>query len=95
MLRAIIEVFNAIAQWLTFKHRVDSKLDSVITMSKEMKNELERRILKLEIVAAIDRNDRAVVHQLFDEYKAMGGNSYIQELYKDYCRNPKKRSKKC
>lgn len=73
-----------------YKGRIEDKLDSVLSNQAAH----DKRLLRLEICDAMRRDDRATVHQLYDEYKAMGGNSYMQELYKDYCKKPKKRSKK-
>lgn len=73
-----------------YKGRIEDKLDSVLSNQAEH----DKRLLRLEICDAMRRDDRATVHQLYDEYKAMGGNSYMLELYKDYCKKPKKRSKK-
>lgn len=73
-----------------YKGRIEDKLDSVLSNQAEH----DKRLLRLEICDAMRRNDRATVHQLYDEYKAIGGNSYMLELYKDYCKKPKKRSKK-
>lgn len=80
--------------WILKRMQYKSRLEGKIDLILETLDKHERRLLRLEIMEAIDRNDRTVVHQLYDEYKALGGNSYIQEMYKDYCKNPKKRSKK-
>lgn len=73
-----------------YKGRIENKLDAVLTRQ----NDLEKRTLRLELISAMDRGDTAVVHQLFDEYTAIGGNSYCVAMYKDYCKKPNKRSKK-
>lgn len=86
-----VTLLTWILKRMQYKSRLEGKVDLILqTLDKH-----ERRLLRLEIMKAIEKNDRAVVHQLYDEYKALGGNSYIQEMYKEYCRNPKKRSKKC
>jgi hypothetical protein len=75
-----------------YKGRIENKLDTVLSRQTD----LERRLLRLEILDAMRRDDRAVVHQLYDIYKnEFSGNSYLQELYKDYCKHNNKRSKKC
>lgn len=90
MWSAIINLIQFIVRRIQYKGRIEDKLDAVLSRQ----NDSERRLLRLEILDAIRRDDRAVVHQLYDEYKAMGGNSYLLELYKDYCKKPNKRSKK-
>lgn len=90
MWKAILALLEYVAKKWQYKSRLESKVDQVLTRQDDS----ERRLLRLEIISAIQRNDRAVVHQLFDEYKSRGYNSYISEMYKDYCKKPKKRSKK-
>lgn len=83
-----------LAEWIIrkaqYKSRFESKLDTVLANSAEH----NKRLLRLELDAAMRRDDKGTVHQLYDEYKALGGNSYMNELYKEYCKH-KKRSKKC
>ena len=55
----------------------------------ELLREHNKRLLRLELDAAMRRNDRSVVHQLYDEYKSLGGNSYMKELYRAYCKGEK------
>lgn len=90
MWSAIINLIQMIIKRIQYKGRIEDKLDTVLSNQAEH----DKRLLRLEILDAMRRDDRAVVHQLYDEYKAMGGNSYLLELYKDYCKKPKKRSKK-
>ena len=74
-----------------YKGRIEDKLDAMLVKQVE----LARKVCRLEILDAMRRGDRAVVHQLYDIYKnEYAGNSYMQELYKDYCKKPNKRSKK-
>lgn len=92
MIKIISGIVAGVCKWLTYKQRFEGKIDTVLSNQTNH----EKRLLKLEIIAAISRNDRAVVHQLYDEYKALGGNSYVQEMYKEYCKKPnKKRNTKC
>lgn len=49
------------------------------------------RVLRLEILDAMNRKDTRLVCALFDDYKKMGGNHYLDALYEDYI---KTRSKK-
>lgn len=90
MWRLIISLVEWTVKRIQYKGRIEDKLDAVLTRQ----NDLEKRTLRLELISAMDRGDTAVVHQLFDEYTAMGGNSYCVAMYKNYCKKPKKRSKK-
>lgn len=49
------------------------------------------RVLRLEILDAMKRKDTRLVCALFDDYKKMGGNHYLDALYEQYM---KKASKK-
>lgn len=90
MWRALIALLEMVVRRIQYKGRLESKVDLMLANSAEH----NKRLLRLELDAAMRRDDRATVHQLYDEYKAMGGNSYMQELYKDYCKKPNKRRKK-
>lgn len=90
MWRAVFALIEWATKKIQYKGRIEDKLDSVLSNQAEH----DRRLLRLEILDAMRRDDRATVHQLYDEYKAMGGNSYLLELYKDYCKKPKQRSKR-
>ena len=90
MWRAVFAFIEWVTRKIQYKGRIEDKLDSVLSRQ----NDSERRLLRLEIMEAMRRDDRAVVHQLYDEYKSMKGNSYMNELYKDYCKKPKQRSKR-
>jgi hypothetical protein len=49
------------------------------------------RVLRLEILDAMNRKDMRLVCALFDDYKKLGGNHYLDALYTDFM---KKRRKK-
>lgn len=88
-MKVIADIVEVVGKWLTYKNRFEGKIDQALVYLKEH----EKRLLRLELDAAMSRNDRAVVHQLYDEYKALGGNSYMNELYKEYCKKPSKRKR--
>lgn len=90
MWRLLVSLITWILKRAQYKSRFEGKLDTMLSKQAE----LERKVCRLEILDAMRRNDRAVVHQLYDIYKNdYSGNSYMQELYKDYCKKHKKRSK--
>lgn len=89
-MKYLASIIAGIGKWWTYKNRFESKIDTALSYLKEH----EKRLLRLELIAAISRNDRAVVHQLYDEYKAFGGNSYMNEMYKEYCKKGNKRARK-
>lgn len=89
MWKALIALIEVVVRRIQYKSRIENKIDASLDYSKNH----ERRLLRLEIIEAIRRDDRAVVHQLYDEYTSIGGNSYMNELYKNYCKKPTKRRK--
>jgi hypothetical protein len=91
MWRLIISLVEWAIKRIQYKGRIEDKLDAMLIKQVE----LARKVCRLEILDAMRRGDRAVVHQLYYIYKnEYAGNSYMQELYKDYCKKPNKRSKK-
>lgn len=51
------------------------------------------RVLRLEILDAMNRKDTRLVCALFDDYKKMGGNHYLDALYEDYMKSVKRKKK--
>lgn len=92
MWKALVGLIELLIRRVQYKSRVEEKIDAII--KKQI--DTERRVLRLEIIAAMKRNDRAVVHSLYDIYKnEYSGNSYMDELYTSYCKKTtKKKSKK-
>lgn len=80
MWKAVFAVSEWIIKKIQYKTRMEAKLDTVLSRQ----DDLERRTLRLELLSAMDRGDTAVVHQLYDEYRAMNGNSYCVALYNTY-----------
>ena len=51
------------------------------------------RVLRLEILDAMNRKDTRLVCDLFDDYKKLGGNHYLDAVYDDYIASTKRRKK--
>ena len=82
MWRNIINLVKWTLKQITYRSRLEDKVDLAL-----------RRLLRLEIIDAIRRNDKTTVHMLYDEYKNLGGNSYIQEMYEEYINKTKRKKK--
>ena len=82
MWRNIINLAKWTLKQITYRSRLEDKVDLAL-----------RRLLRLEIIDAIRRNDKTTVHMLYDEYKKLGGNSYIQEMYEEYINKTKRKKK--
>jgi hypothetical protein len=62
----------------------DKILDFIVDTRKELTN-VDQRVCRTEIMDAISRGeDIRIVSDIYDKYKAMGGNSYIDRKYNDY-----------
>lgn len=79
MWKVILSVLEILLGWIGRGRRIEKIiLDTRI------------RVLRLEILDAMNRKDTRLVCNLFDDYKKMGGNHYLDALYDDYMK-PKKR----
>jgi hypothetical protein len=67
------------------RNKKQDKILDLVTMTKEEMSLLDIRLLRIEIMDSIARGDSIrVVSDLYDKYKAIGGNSYIDHKYNDY-----------
>lgn len=82
MWKSLLKILEWTFKQITYRNRLENKVDLAL-----------RRLLRLEIIDAIRRNDKTTVHMLYDEYKKLGGNSYIQEMYEDYIKKTKRKKK--
>lgn len=77
----IVAFFKWIVRKIQYKNRIESKMDNIIMSQAD----IERRVLRLEILQAMKRKDKYTVYDLYDEYKnRYHGNSYMDELFKEY-----------
>ena len=83
MWRSIIELIGHVVKWLGYRNRLEGKVDMMM-----------RRLIRLEISEAIKRKDTQTVCDLFDEYKAMGGNSYMTHVVEAYIKEANKKKKR-
>ena len=84
MLKLILSVLELLLGWIGRGRRIE-----------KIMLDMRIRILRLEILDSMNRKDTRLVCDLFDDYKKMGGNHYLDALYDDYMKNiKKKRSKK-
>lgn len=80
MWRVILELFRFLTDWFGRGRRIESILKDTRT-----------RVLRLEILDAMKRKDIRLVCALFDDYKKMGGNHYLDALYTDFMKKAKKK----
>lgn len=82
MLKVILSVVELLLGWIGRGRRIE-----------KIMLDMRIRILRLEILDSMNRKDTRLVCDLFDDYKKMGGNHYLDALYDDYMKHTK-RSKK-
>lgn len=83
MWKALLDIIKSAVRWFNYKNRLEGKVDMMM-----------RRLIRLEITEAIKRKDTQTVLMLFDEYKALNGNSYITLLVENFLKTNKKKKKK-
>ena len=65
---------------------INTKLDTLEKNQKESIEALQKDVLRLQILYGIESNRLSVSEVLFffDRYKALGGNSFVEERVKQY-----------
>lgn len=82
MWKALLSILNLLLGWIGRGRRIEKIiLDTRI------------RVLRLEILDAMNRKDTRLVCALFDDYKKLGGNHYLDAVYEDYMKARKKKKK--
>ena len=80
MWKVILSVLEILLGWIGRGRRIEKIiLDTRI------------RVLRLEILDAMNRKDTRLVCNLFDDYKKMGGNHYLDSLYESYMKSKKRK----
>ena len=66
--------------------KLDKRLKSLESSTKSANENLEREILRLQILDGMDakRLSPSEVLYFFDKYKALGGNSFVEEKVRQY-----------
>ena len=79
-MKKFVQLYKWVVKAITYKQRLENKLDNIISTQSD----IERRVLRLEILQAMERKDKYTVYALYDEYKKYNGNSYMDELFVKY-----------
>lgn len=83
-------------QWcnkqFTYRNRLESKLDSILSNQERMQLD----ILRLKYLQMVQHNpqEKAIILSIFDEYKKMGGDSWIDDIHENWLKKQKKSKKK-
>ena len=82
MWKALLSIVEILIGWIGRGRRIEKiLLDTRI------------RVLRLEILDAMNRKDTRLVCDLFDDYKKLGGNHYLDTIYEDYIKSTKRKRK--
>ena len=67
---------------LSYKNRIEKKMDLLIEQSKDHKLEL----LRLKFLHFVEHKplEVTIISSIFDEYKALGGDSWIDDIHTDW-----------
>lgn len=87
MLKNILSAIDWVDKKIAYKGRMEKKVDEALVFLKEH----DQRLLRLEILDAMKRNDAVTVCDLMKEYKEKGGNYYMDKLFADFMKKWKKR----
>lgn len=87
MLKNILSAIDWVDKKIAYKGRMEKKVDEALVFLKEH----DQRLLRLEILDAMKRNDAVTVCDLMKEYKEKGGNYYMDKLFTDFMKKWKKR----
>ena len=87
MLKHILDLLDWINKKIAYKNRMEQKTDQAIELLKEH----DKRLLRLEIIEAMKRNDAVTACDLMKDYKARDGNYYMDKLFTDFMKKWKKR----
>lgn len=82
MWKTLLAIIEMLIGWIGRGHRIEKiLLDTRI------------RVLRLETLDAMNRKDTRLVCDLFDDYKRLGGNHYLDAIYEDYIKSTKRKRK--
>ena len=73
MWRSVVKCLRWAFKQVTWRARFEAKMDDVF-----------RRVLRLELDAAMRRRDTRTVYELGDMYRSLGYNSYMSEMINAY-----------
>lgn len=72
---------------IAYKKRIEKKVDEALGFLRDH----DIRLLRLEILEAMKRNDAVTVCDLMKVYKEHGGNYYMDKVFADFMKKWKKK----
>lgn len=87
MFKNIMAFIDWVDRKLAYKKRIETKVDEGLAFLRDH----DQRLLRLEILEAMKRNDAVTVCELMKVYKERGGNYYMDKLFSDFMKKWKKK----
>lgn len=87
MFKNVLTLIDWLEKKIAYKKRMENKVDEALLFLKEH----DQRLLRLELLDAMKRNDAVTVCDLMKEYKEKGGNYYMDNLFSDFMKKWKKK----
>ena len=87
MFKNIMSLIDWIDRKVAYKKRIEKKVDEALTFLRDH----DQRLLRLEILEAMKRNDAVTVCELMKVYKERGCNYYMDKLFSDFMKKWKKK----
>lgn len=87
MFKNIMSFIDWIDRKVAYKKRIEKKVDEALSFLRDH----DQRLLRLEILEAMKRNDAVTVCDLMKAYKERGGNYYMDKLFSDFMKKWKKK----
>ena len=89
MWRVIGEMISDLFKWFFHNRRT---LDVIVETQKSMQLD----ILRLKFLQLVQHtpNERAIISSVFDEYKKLGGDSWVDDMYETWLKKQKYKSKR-
>lgn len=91
MFRRIFEFFKWINKQITYRNRLENKLDIILNNQ----DRIQLDVLRLKYLHMVQHNpnEKAIILLIFDEYKKMGGDSWIDDIHEEWLKKHKAKRK--
>lgn len=89
MWRLVGELIGDLFRWFTHNRRT---LDTIVENQKAMQLDILR--MKFLQLVQHNPNERAIISSVFDEYKKLGGDSWVDDMYETWLKKQKRKSRR-
>lgn len=91
MWQRIVACLTWVYKMVTYRNRLEHKLDTAL----ENQTRMQLDILRLKYLQLVQHspNEKAIIMSVFDEYKKMGGDSWIDDIHENWLKKHKGKKK--